>query len=393
MNNKNIFVINTGSASKKYALYRGDKRMFFAHFETEGAGFIATIDCGGSVLRVISQDDFNNSLEYVLKELAGSASLTDPQKQISAIGFRIVAPGDYFTKHRLIDDEYLKELNDERDNAPLHIVPMLDELAEVRRLLKGIKIVGVSDSVFHSTLPALAYTYGIPHEMAEKFGVRKFGYHGSSFASVARKVEAMSGGMPARMIVCHLGSGSSITAIKDGKSIDTSMGFSPLEGVPMRTRVGDIDPGAVIRLGESLKCGFEELERFLYTQSGLLGISGKSNDTRDLLALEQQGDVRAKLALDVFVYRIQKYIGAYFAILGGLDLLVFSATIGERSPIIRERICRNLGALGIILNKDKNEAMSSRDGFIHKEESIAQVSVVITDEMGEIARETRNVSV
>src|SRR3989338_7215976 len=393
MNNKNIFVINTGSASKKYALYRGDKRMFFAHFETEGAGFIATIDCGGSVLRVISQDDFNNSLEYVLKELAGSASLTDPQKQISAIGFRIVAPGDYFTKHRLIDDEYLKELNDERDNAPLHIVPMLDELAEVRRLLKGIKIVGVSDSVFHSTLPALAYTYGIPHEMAEKFGVRKFGYHGSSFASVARKVEAMSGGMPARMIVCHLGSGSSITAIKDGKSIDTSMGFSPLEGVPMRTRVGYIDPGAVIRLGESLKCGFEELERFLYTKSGLLGISGKSNDTRDLLALEQQGDVRAKLALDVFVYRIQKYIGAYFAILGGLDLLVFSATIGERAPLIRERICRNLGALGIILNTDKNEAMSSRDGFIHKEESIAQVSVVITDEMGEIARETRNVSV
>ena len=393
MNNKNIFVINTGSASKKYALYRGDKRMFFAHFETEGAGFIATIDCGGSVLRVISQDDFNNSLEYVLKELAGSASLTDPQKQISAIGFRIVAPGDYFTKHRLIDDEYLKELNDERDNAPLHIVPMLDELAEGRRLLKGIKIVAVSDSVSHSTLPALAYTYGIPHEMAEKFGVRKFGYHGSSFASVARKVEAMSGGMPARMIVCHLGSGSSITAIKDGKSIDTSMGFSPLEGVPMRTRVGDIDPGAVIRLGDALKCGFEELERFLYTQRGLLGISGKSNDTRDLLALEQQGDVRAKLALDVFVYRIQKYIGAYFAILGGLDLLVFSATLGERSPIIRERICRNLGALGIILNMDKNEAMLSRDGFIHKEESIAQVSVVITDEMGEIARETRNVSV
>ena len=148
MNNKNIFVINTGSASKKYALYRGDKRMFFAHFETEGAGFIATIDCGGSTRRVIPKNDFNNSLEYVLKELA-----------------------------------------------------------EVRRLLKGIKIVGVSDSVFHATLPVHAYTYAIQHDVAEKFGIRKFGYHGSSFASVTRKVEAMRGGMPARMIICHLGSG------------------------------------------------------------------------------------------------------------------------------------------------------------------------------------------
>ncbi|MSR78686.1 MAG: acetate/propionate family kinase [Candidatus Taylorbacteria bacterium] len=384
---RNYFVINTGSASKKYALYRGEKRIFFAHFETEEATFVVTVDCGGSVKREIPEKDFNNSLDYVYKELVGSGAIADPQKEISAVGFRIVAPGEYFTSHRLIDDEYVKNLKDKRDSAPLHIEPMLNELALVRKLLRGIRIIGVSDSVFHSTLPVHAYTYAIQHDVAEKFGIRKFGFHGSSFASVVRKVGALSGTLPSKMIVCHLGSGCSITAIRDGKSIDTSMGLSPLEGVPMGTRVGDIDPGAVVRLGEVLKCGLEELEKFFYTRSGILGISGKSNDIRDLLTLEFDGDVRAKLALDVFVYRIQKYIGSYVAVLGGLDMLVFCATIGERSFVIRERICRNLSTFGIVLDEGKNKLTVGLDGFLQK--SGVPVAVITTDEMGEIVRETK----
>lgn len=385
---RNYFIINTGSASRKYALYCGNERVFFAHFENEGGDFVATIESGESVRREIAETDFNHSLEYVLKELARIGKLSDLTKEIAGIGFRIVAPGAYFLEHRVVDEDFLNRLRAGKKDAPLHIAPMLLGLSEVGRLFPAVPIVGVSDSAFHVSLPPQAFTYAISHDVAEKFGIRKFGYHGSSFASVVRKSETMFGRTPVRMIACHLGSGSSITAIRNGKSIDTSMGFSPLEGVPMGTRVGDIDPGAVIRIGEALKCSLEDLEKYFYTRSGLLGISGKSNDTRDLLALELQGDVRAKLALDVFIYRTQKYIGSYIAALGGLDALVFSATIGERSFVIRERICRGLGALGIIVDENKNKDVVSRDGFIHKDGSAVSVAVITTDEMGEIARET-----
>ncbi len=386
---KNYCIINTGSASKKYALYRGDTRVFFAHFETEGGAFVVSIERGTSERRHITETDFINSFEYLLKELASTGVVADPQKHIAGIGFRIVAPGKYFSEHRLIDDLYVERLRAEKQAAPLHIAPMLLELENVRRLLPAVSVVGVSDSAFHASLPERAFTYALAHDVAEKFDIRKFGYHGSSLSSIVKKTEPLLGRLPARMIVCHLGSGSSITALKDGTSIDTSMGFSPLEGVPMGTRVGDIDPGAVIRVAAVLKCSLEELEQYFYTRSGLLGISGKSNDIRDLLALELQGDMRAKLALDVFVYRIKKYIGAYVAALGGLDALVFSATIGERSFIIRERICHGLDVLGIVLDETKNTGVVSRDGFIHKEGSRARIVVMTTDETGEIARETR----
>ncbi|MCR4311427.1 MAG: acetate kinase, partial [Candidatus Taylorbacteria bacterium] len=252
--------------------------------------------------------------------------------------------------------------------------------------LPHIPIIGVSDSAFHSTLPAEAYTYALPHDVVEKWNIRKFGYHGSSFASVARKVGDMQGGVPTRMIICHLGSGSSITAVKDGKSIDTTMGFTPLEGLVMGTRVGDVDAGAVIHVGEVLDSSFADLEKLFYTKSGMLGVSGTSGDIRDLLAREFQGDERAKLALNVFVYRIQKYIGSYIAVLGGLDALVFCATIGERSFIMRKRICHTLGVFGVTIDEEKNKEVISRDSFIHKEGSVPVV-VMTTDEMGEIARE------
>ncbi len=386
---KNYLIINTGSASKKYALYRGGERIFFAHFETEDKKFVATFELSGKTdKRTVSGKEFSGSLAYTLNELSGAAVLSEPKREISGIGFRVVAPGVYFQTHRLIDDEFLKKMKTETPEAPLHITPMIDELAEARRLLADIPIVGVSDSAFHSTIPERAYTYAIPHGAAEKFGIRKFGYHGSSFASVVEKIKKMPGGLPTRLIVCHLGSGSSITAISNGKSIDTSMGLTPLEGVPMGTRVGDIDPGAVIRLAEKLKYSPEDLERYFYHESGMLGVSGKSNDTRELIALEKEGDAHSKLALDVFAYRVQKCIGSYVAALNGLDMLVFSGTIGERSFVMRSRICGNLNALGIVLDEEKNNGLESQDTFIHKEGSPVKIALVTTDEMLEIAGQT-----
>lgn len=389
--NKTYFIINTGSASKKYAFYREGERIFSAHFETEEGKFVATFEMSGkSDKRMVSDKEFSGALAYVLEELSRVGLLSNPT-DIAGIGFRIVAPGEYFQKHRLIDDEFLKKLKTEREEAPLHITPMLNELAEARRLFPGISIVGVSDSAFHESLPEQAYTYAISKGMTEKFGIRKFGYHGSSFASIVEKIKKMPGGLPSRLIVCHLGSGSSITAILDGKSIDTSMGLTPLEGIPMGTRVGDIDPGAVIHLAEKMKCTPEELERYFYHQCGMFGVSGASADTRELIALEEKGDARAKLALDIFSYRIQKYIGSYVAVLNGLDMLVFSGTIGERSFITRSRICRNLSALGIVLDEEKNNGLESKDIFIQKEGSPVKIAVVTTDEMGEIARRTEKI--
>jgi acetate kinase len=238
-------------------------------------------------------------------------------------------------------------------------------------------------------MPDRARFYAISKETAEK-GIVRYGYHGISFASLISKMTAV-GKVPERIIICHLGSGSSIGAFLGGKSIDTSMGFTPLEGIPMATRVGDIDPGAVIYLMKKFGFGPNELEEYLNTHCGLLGLSGKSDDLRTLIDLEKAGDKKAALAIDVLVYKIKKYIGAYTAALNGLDTLVFSGTIGERSFFLRSRICRDMENLGIILDDERNNNTVSRDGFIQSASSKVKIAVMITDEMGEIAGEAAQI--
>ncbi|MBU2082124.1 acetate/propionate family kinase [Patescibacteria group bacterium] len=372
---KKIFITNVGSESRKYALYQDGERVFLAHFEKENGKLI------------------ENSTEHVISQLL-EQKLISEKNEISAIGFRIVASGSYFLQNKIIDSEYLEKLEAAKEQAPLHINPMLAELKALGQTLPGIPIVGVSDSVFHSSLPAHARLYGIPKNTAEEFDIFRFGYHGISFESIVGKLKnifgglsAQAGNLPEKIIICHLGGGSSIAAIKNGQSIDTSMGFTPLEGVVMANRVGDIDAGAIVYLSKKLGYGPDELESYLNTQCGLLGLSGKSNDVRELLEMEKNGDENAKLALEVMVYKIKKYIGAYFAALNGIDVLVFSATIGERSAIMRTRICAELENLGIVLDSEKNNKTISMDGFIGKDESPVKVAVITTDEMGQMAKE------
>lgn len=381
------FIVNIGSESRKYALYQDGQRVFSAHFEKESGKFVVELTGANSEKKEISSQEYENSAEYIVSEFL-SQKIIGGKNEISAIGFRVVAPGSYFLKNKIIDSEYLGKLEVAKERAPLHINPMLAELKALEQVLPGISIAGISDSAFHSSLPACARFYGIPKSTAEELDIFRFGYHGISFESIVGKLKNIFGGnLPEKIIVCHLGGGSSVTAIKDGKSTDTSMGFTPLEGVVMANRVGDIDAGAITYLSKKLGYGPDEMENYLNTQCGLLGLSGKSNDVRELLEMEKNGDENAKLAIEVMVYKIKKYIGAYFAALNGADVLVFSATIGERSAIMRARICAELENLGIILDDAKNNQTISADGFINKDGLPVKIAVIITDEMSQIATE------
>lgn len=393
MKNK-ILIINIGSASKKYAVYQDGKILLSAHFEHSGkGGFVATVIYGENKKEYgLSENSYHESLSFLLKISVDLGVLVSKEELLSA-GIRIVAPGEYFIKHRKIDEEYIKKLETASEIAPLHVAPALAELNEVKRLLTNVPLVGCSDSAYHSTLTDVARHYALPEDAAKNYGIYRYGYHGLSVESTVKKLRNMHSGVPARAIICHLGSGSSITALKDGLSVDTSMGFTPLEGVPMGSRVGPIDAEAVLFLGKSLGFSAGKLSQYLNTKSGMLGLSGKTSDIRELLKLEEGGETRAKLALGMFVYSVKKYIGAYIAVLGGLDTLVFTGTIGERSYKIRTRICNGLEELGIRLDQRENENYEGdKDGLIQAMVSPTSIVVLSSDEMGvmeEIVRLSR----
>jgi len=382
-----ILVINIGSASKKYALYNkfkkaGNLLLAKAHFEFEGNGYIVNLLIRDKEKKeLISKNDYELSIKYFINFLKVQKLITN-LKEISKIGIRIVAPGIYFINDRIIDRNYLKELKKIEKQAPLHIKPTIEEIKKVMKIFKNVKIIGVSDSNFHKDMPEKAKIYGLSSEIASKFNIFRYGYHGIAAQSALRKLSKLVGNIFSKIIICHLGSGVSVHAIKNGKSFDTSMGFTPLEGLIMASRVGNIDAGAVIYLVK--KIGIKNLENYFNNGCGLLGISKKTGDIRKLLELESTRDKYAKLALETFVYWIKKYIGSYIACLGGLDLLVFTGTIGERSSIMRSRICNGLQNLGIILDKNKNKNIFSKDGFINYKNSKSKIAVIVINEMEEI---------
>ena len=382
-------IVNTGSASKKYALYSENQEIFKAHLETEDGGLVSTIKLGTTEKKeTITQENYDNSVIYIIELLLSNKLITGID-DIKAIGLRIVAPGIFFLADKIIDDEYLSKLQEAKNRAPLHIEPELAEIEHLQKTMPNTPIVGISDSAFHKTMPDKSKLYGLPQDIASRFEMYRYGYHGISAQSIVNKIKNWIGDIPPKTIICHLGSGSSIVALKNGQSIDTTMGFTPLEGIIMSTRVGNIDAGAVIYLAQNLGLDLNNLEAFLNQKCGLLGISGQTSDIRELLKLEAGGDKKAATALEIFVYHVKKYIGAYAAALGGLDLLVFTATIGERSFIMRSRICRELSSLGIILDEDKNNATVSSDSFINKGEGYVKIAVITTDEMGEMARQVQ----
>lgn len=301
--------VNIGSRSKKYALYSDGVEAWSVVIETKD--------------NLISKDILHEAPD--------------------AIVFRIVAPGIYFRQHRIIDDVFLSHLESAKPKAPLHIQPTLEEIKYFKKNFPHTKLVAISDSAFHAKLPDYARLYALPTPDAQTFEIERFGYHGISLSSIVETLKTQ-GKLPEKIIVCHLGGGSSVTAIKNGVSIDTSMGFSPLSGLPMATRVGDIDAGAIVYLSTIKGLQGDDLEEYLMSTCGFLGLAG-TDDMKRLIA-EEKTNPQAVLAIQMFVYQIQKYIGAYAVALGGLDLLIFSGGIGEPSEPIRSKIIAGLGDLG-----------------------------------------------
>ncbi len=384
-------VVNLGSASKKYGLFDDGEKIAEAHFETEDANLIAQLAVGeASEIISVDQDDYNQATIYFTDYLI-KRGIISGLDDLGGIAIRVVAPGEFFLQHKIIDQAYINELNRvKKDLAPLHLTPVLVELEQLKKSFPNQKLIAVSDSAFHSQMPLEAQSYAIPDDW-RKLGIRRYGYHGISLESIVEKINFYFPALPSRIIVCHLGGGASVTAIKNGRTEDTSMGFSPLEGLPMAERVGNMDAQVIlylIRQGKST----EELEEVLNQRSGLLGLSGVSSDVRKLLKLEDEGNKLATLTLNFYVQSVVKYIGAYAVLLGGIDLLVFTGTIGLRSVIMRQRICQRLGLLNIVLNLDLNSSVSleKQEGFIANETLGPKVLVLKTDELKMMARVAKN---
>lgn len=362
---KKYLVINIGSASKKCGLY-GQGELCGVHMEKISEGFIGTVKVGNDKQEVqITQADYDDVGAYLV-HVAEEKDIVQTG-DIAKIGIRIVAPGKFFQEDKLIDDSYVQTLTLARDMAPLHIAPVLEELQKIKSWAGDIPLLGISDSAFYKDMPIEAKLYGLPKDLIEKHGIYRYGYHGISMSSVLDKIRELKGSVPEKIIICHLGSGSTVTALKNGQPIDTSMGFTPLEGIPMGSRVGNIDAAAVLYLLKNSGMDADALEETLYKKSGLLGLSGKTSFVKELIDLEKAGDAGAGEALSVFARSVKKYIGAYSALLGGLDLLVFTATIGERSEYMRSKICAGLDYLNIAPNSPN-------------------VVVISTDEMAEMAK-------
>jgi acetate kinase len=318
-----ILVINCGSSSIKYKLFQMPEELLLQK------GMLEHIAEKGSVI-----PDHYSGLKIILKKI----------DSVSAVGHRVVHGAEKFRKPVLINSAVLKEIRFCCQIAPLHNPANLAGINACKKLLPGIKQVAVFDTAFHQSLPDYAYTYGLPYVYYKRDGIRKYGFHGTSHEFVAheaarllkRPLKAL------KIITCHLGNGCSITAVNKGESIDTSMGFTPLEGLVMGTRCGDIDPALVTYIMHHKKLDFHQMDNLLNKRSGLTGISGLSNDMRVLKAAAEKGNRRARLAIDIFIYRIKKYIGAYTAVMGGCDALVFTAGIGENQPEVRKKICQGI---------------------------------------------------
>jgi len=378
---KNILIINMGSSSKKYHLYSGENLLIDAHFEHDKEGFVVTY--AGEKIKEIIPEVYENGLSHFC-EVAKQSGFITPENPIMAIGLRLVAPGEYFTKDHLVDKEFLQKLDVIARYDLTHIEPIRTEINLAVRLFPDIKIIAVSDSSFHSTMPEVARVYAIPEKLAKEKDLYRFGFHGISISSIVNNLTMRPMGIENRIIVCHLGSGASVTALLSGKSLDTSMGYSPLEGLVMSSRVGNIDAGAVLYLTETQSV--DDLQKLFYSKSGLLALSNLSGDMRVLLDAEKEGHIGAHLAIEAFIYSVRKYIGAYAGVLNGVDALVFSGTIGERSSALRERICKGFEYLNIHVDSEKNKSMVNNVD-IAKDGAVC-VYVMHGDEAGEILRRT-----
>lgn len=379
-------VINSGSSSQKIALYRDGAYLLACRFEEGDSGFTLCFEDGLETSKClpIEADVYSKTLPEALRIFCDRGLIRD-SSEVDFVGVRIVAPGEIFANHAIIDDEYISQLSKRAQFAPLHIPEVIKVLEIVKKTLPKSQLIGVSDSAFHSTIKAPAYSYSFPEGDVKEFGLRRYGYHGMSVASVVRKMKAGFGEIPDRAIVLHIGSGVSVTALKDGHSIETSMGFSPASGVMMGSRAGDVDAGALLGLMSVKNFTDAEAHDYLNTAGGFHGVAG-FKDFRFVLKRFSEGDAKAQLAMEMFVHQITKLVGSYYAVLGGLDAVILTATAAERNPELRNLLLSHLSSMGIVMDSQKNEDLINREGNIEADNSEVKIRVMRTDEMGEMAK-------
>lgn len=394
-----VLVVNCGSSSIKYQLFEMPQDEVLSQGLLgkigEESSLLTHQGKGRTVESEVSVTNHEAGMRLIMEALVDEKTgvITDVS-QIEAVGHRVVHGGEWFSKSVRITEDVLKIIERYADLAPLHNPPNLAGIKAVENLLPGIVQVAAFDTAFHQTIPEEAYMYALPYDLYEKFKLRRYGFHGTSHRFVARRAAEIMGKKKEEIniITCHLGNGCSITAVRGGKSVDTSMGLTPLEGLVMGTRSGDIDPAVIFYLAENHGMSIERINTLLNRQSGLLGISGISNDVRNIAQKAARGERRAKLALDVFCYRVKKYIGAYTAVLGRLNALVFTGGIGENASYIREKILENLDCLGIKIDLDKNADESNKERVISSNDAGVTVFVIPTNEEVRIAYDTYEVA-
>lgn len=392
-----ILVLNCGSSSIKYALYNMDNHTVMTSGGAERVGL------PDAFVKVKMQDGEKKKIMHDMPEHTEGVKfifslLTDPEigvirslEEIDAVGHRMVHGGEKFQQSVRIDDEVLKTFEAVSDLAPLHNPANMKGIKAVSELMPGLPQVGVFDTAFHQTMPDYAYMYALPYDVYKKYGVRRYGFHGTSHRYVSHRVCEILG-VPfdqQRIITCHIGNGASLAAIKNGKCIDTSMGLTPLEGVMMGTRVGDIDGGAITYLMKKMQLTPDQMSNFLNKDGGVAGIATVGSDMRDVEAACKAGDERARLAIEMYTYRIKKYIGAYAAAMGGVDIIVFTAGVGENQPGLRRRMCEGLEFLGVKIDENVNATLRGEERVISATDSKVKVVVVPTDEELMIALDTQ----
>lgn len=388
-----ILVINCGSSSIKYKLYEMDSR------QTLAAGGIEKIGLPGAFLKIKMNDGSSKVIEAeipdhsvgikmmfdaLLNKEYGAISSLD---EIGAAGHRIVH-GGVFTKSQVVTDAMIEEWKQYMDLAPLHSYAHLKGYNAVKELLPNLKQVFVFDTAFHQTMPDYAYMYALPYQYYTEDHIRRYGAHGTSHRYVTQRSAEVFGQLPKRLITCHIGNGASVSAVLDGKCVDTSMGLTPLEGLMMGTRTGDIDSSAILTIMKKEGLTPDEANDLLNKKSGLLGVTGISSDMREVEKASREGNERAALALKMYNYRIRKYIGSFSAVLGGVDAIVFTAGVGEHQWDVREGALEGLGYLGIELDKEKNKANNGEEEIISTPSSRVKVAVIPTDEEWMIASDT-----
>ncbi len=393
-----VLVLNCGSSSIKYQLFN-----MANDNEVLAKGVVEKIGLSGSFLKYQAAGadkvklegeivDHQAGIEYVLGILTSEKhGVVKELTEIEAVGHRVAHGGEHFQKSAFVNDEVLAKIESIAELAPLHNPANLKGIYAMAQLMPEVKQVAVFDTAFHQTMPAEAYMYALPYSLYKKYGIRRYGFHGSSHVYVS-KVACDLLGLDlnnSKIITCHLGNGASIAAVKDGKSVDTTMGLTPTEGLMMGTRVGDIDAGALTFIMDKEEIGYSALNTLINKHSGVSGVSGVSSDMRDLEnAAYNENNERAQLALNMYFYRVKKYVGAYAAAMGGVDAIVFTGGIGENGPETREAVCKDMEWMGIDFDTEVNAGLRGKDKCLTKEGSKVKVAVITTNEELVIAEDT-----